>query len=74
MTFHSNLCLGVCISLSFISFVTVSADITVCLTVFLNLSGFSFFIKFQACLLDQVKSIISIVSFHLFFCFLEGMP
>ena len=57
----------------FFYFATVSADITVCFYVFFDLSGFSFFIKFQACQLDRVKFVFSILSLHFFVCFLEGM-
>ena len=51
----------------------MSADITVSFSVFLDLKGFSFFIIFQAFLVDRVKSTFSIDSLHFFICFLEGM-
>ena len=50
-------------------FAVACADTTVRFSVFLDLSGFGFFTNFQACLLDWVKSMFSIVSLDLFCLF-----
>ena len=56
----------------FLLFATVPADIVVRFSVFLDLSGFSFFIKFQTSPLDRVKTMFSIVSLHFLSVFSKG--